>query len=393
MAVNPFAFGPTPRIVFGDGSLASIAEHITRYGRSITLVTGASSFAGSPHFKTLVNNLDKAGIKYCRISVSGEPSPEIIDAAVRECKKSASRAVVAIGGGSVLDAGKAIAAMAMVDGSVTEYMEVVGTKKHPGNKLPFIAVPTTSGTGSEATRNAVISKVGPQGFKYSLRHENFMPDVALVDPRLMLSCPVGITAACGMDALTQLLESFVSTKADPISSALALSGIKSIKENLLAACAHGAGDINVRACMAYAALMSGLALAHAGLGVVHGFAAAIGGLFNVPHGVICGNLLAPCIKITIERLKESSSGNNPFLAKYAAAGAALADSDSFDIYASCTVLLDVLYKWREELKIPNLSRFGVSEKDSAEIIKRTDCKNNPIKLSADDVSRILKESL
>ena len=187
--------------------------------------------------------------------------------------------VLSTGGGSVIDAGKAVSAMLRVEGSVAEYLEDVGTRKHPGTKVPFVAVPTTAGTGCEATRNAVLSRVGPDGFKKSLRHDNFLPDAAVVDPVLTLSCPPDITAACGLDALTQLLESFVSTKASVLTDVLALSGLEHIGNSLVPACTNSGQDIDMRANLSYAALMSGITLTSAGLGTVHGFASSIGGLF------------------------------------------------------------------------------------------------------------------
>ena len=184
-----------------------------------------------------------------------------------------------------MDAGKSISAMLTKTESIKEYLEGIGTKKHDGKKMPFVAVPTTSGTGSEATKNAVISEIGGRGFKKSLRHDNFVPDSVVIDPRLMISCPQNVTAASGMDVFSQLIEGYLSTNSSPMTDALALSGLRYIKEGLLKSYETG-DDIDARGKVAYASYLSGVVLANAGLGTVHGFASPIGGYFDIPHGVV-----------------------------------------------------------------------------------------------------------
>jgi alcohol dehydrogenase class IV len=275
---------------------------------------------------------------------------------------------------------------------VADYLEDVGTKIHPGAKVPFVAVPTTAGTGCEATRNAVLSSVGSGGYKKSLRHDNFMPDAAVVDPALTLSCSAGITAACGLDALTQLLESFVSTKASPLIDALASSGMERIGNSLVPACTGAAQDVAIRADLSYAALMSGIALANAGLGVVHGFASSIGGMFAVPHGVVCGALLAPCLRRTIRALSQNEAGL-PHLVKYARAGEILCARRRATARETCDMLIEKLEEFVHILKIPGLGSYGVTASSFDAIIDKTDNKNNPAKLDKEDMRKILMESI
>ena len=233
--------------------------------------------------------------------------------------------VVSIGGGSVIDAGKALSAMLPLDEPVKEYLEGVGTRKHPGTKIPFIAVPTTAGTGSETTGNSVLSETGPEGYKRSLRHENFIPDIALVDPELTLSCTSLQTAISGMDAFTQLLESFLSTRCNNLTDALALEGILHVRNSLKTAVSAG-DDPEARAGMSYASMLSGIAITNAGLGLVHGFASSIGGRKDIPHGVICGTLMGIVNRAIIERLLKE--GKDPAaLEKYIRLGKLLSGTD------------------------------------------------------------------
>ena len=288
-----------------------------------------------------------------------------------------------------------LSAMIPLDEPVHDYLEGVGTgKEHPGTKVPFIAVPTTAGTGSEATKNAVLSRPGRGGFKKSMRHDSFIPDVALVDPVLTLTCPPEVSAACGLDAFTQLLESFVSTRAGPVTDALALSGMERACRGLVPSVLEGASNLEARAHMAYASLLSGITLANAGLGTVHGFASEIGGLFDAPHGVICGTLLAPVTRLTIVRLRENRTEENlRRLEKYAAAGALLGGAEAKGIDDACNRLVERIDEWTETLKIARLARLGVTEADLPVIAASTGNKNNPVDFDRDDLVRILRERL
>jgi alcohol dehydrogenase class IV len=313
----------------------------------------------------------------------------MIDEAVREFSGYKPSVVVAIGGGSVLDAGKAISAMLPLQDSVKNYLEGVGSKSHPGDKIPFVAVPTTSGTGSEATKNAVLSEIGDRGYKRSLRHNRFVPDVAIVDPALTVSCPPAATAASGMDAFTQLLESYVSTAANPITDALAYEGLKCISGALLKTY-HDGSDLEARAEMSLASYLSGVTLANAGLGLVHGFASPIGGYFDIPHGVICSALMSPANEVTIRKLRAGNTKAAEALHKYAAAGKLFSGlGDKTDTYY-VDHLLSIIENYTQQLEIPNLASFGVKTADIDRIVKASDNKNNPVALDREEMIEVLE---
>jgi alcohol dehydrogenase class IV len=385
--INSFHFGRLPRIFFGKGKISEIQGIMRGYGREVLLVTGKSSFMNSQYGAMLLSSFEENGIAVNRIIISSEPTPERIDEAVLFCRFRKPDVVIAIGGGSVMDAGKAISAMLTQTGSVFDYLEGVGSKEPVGSKVPFIAIPTTSGTGSEATKNAVISVVGENGFKRSLRHDNFVPDIAIVDPELTLNCPPDITAASGMDCFTQLTEAFLSDKSNQYTDALAIEGLKAVKSSL-AGCVNDGTDIEARTGMSFAALTSGICLANAGLGVVHGFASSIGARYIIPHGLICGTLMAVSNELNISMLRKS--GKNPeALKKYAELGELFLDvkNKANDYYIDGFIAY--LQKITSELHLPGLKEAGVREEDFEEICRSTDCKNNPVMLSKDELREIL----
>lgn len=384
--VNPFRFARIPEIQFRNGSLSSLPALCLKYGRNIVLVTGRRSFLNSPGAEILFSEFRKEKILWHHITVASEPYPELVDNAVQLIGNEKIDLVVGIGGGSVLDAGKAISAMLYLNDSVKNYLEVEGTKSHPGTKVPFIAVPTTSGTGSEATKNAVITSVGKNGFKRSLRHDNFVPEVALVDPELTLNCPPDITSASGMDCFTQLTEAFLSDKSNLYTDAFAFEGLKSVKSSFTKVCKDGS-DPGARSGMSFAALTSGICLANAGLGVVHGFASSMGARYDIPHGLICGTLMASANEVTVRELRKIS--NKEALSKYSMLGKLFTDvkGRSDDYYTDAFV--DYLYKLSDDVGLPGLKSAGADSADFPEIVMQTDCKNNPVKLSPEALTEIL----
>jgi len=380
MALENFEFTANPVLFFGEGKINMLTDLLKQKGSSFVFIVG-NHFIESEKWAKLSDAMNKEGMQFQLTSFKGEPTVDYINNTVALYKSFKTDCIVSIGGGSIIDAGKALSAMLTVENPVEDYLEGVGKLIHPGTKIPMIAIPTTAGTGSEATKNAVICRHGVNGFKKSLRHNNFVPDIALIDPELIVSCSPEITAASGLDAFTQLLESYVSSKANTYTEALAMSGIKSVKDFLICSYSNG-NNVNARSAMAYAAYLSGLTLSNAGLGTVHGFASAIGGMFDIPHGIICGSLLAPCTKMNIQKLLQTN--NFSALEKYAKVGCVINNQFYQKMNESHIkgreMLIKKLYEWTEKLQIPSLS-------------SNTDNKNNPVQLTKEDLAVVLRERL
>ncbi|HRD65162.1 MAG TPA: iron-containing alcohol dehydrogenase [Candidatus Competibacter sp.] len=394
--IAPFSIARLPRIEFGAGSIKKLPGLIAQYGNRALLVTGQRSFVDSPHWPMLLAALEKAGIDWEQTRVGDEPSPQLVDEAVRQFHDKDITVVIGIGGGSVLDAAKAIAGLLPAGDSVMNYLEGVGPEKpYHGPATPFIAVPTTAGTGSEATKNAVLSKRGSEGFKKSFRHDLLVPEYALLDPDLLASCPKPQIAANAMDALTQLLESYVSTKANVFTDALAESGLKAVREGLFAWYEGGDQAAAGRSRMAYAALLSGVCLAQTGLGSVHGLASPLGAFFPIPHGVVCGTLVGAATRVNLAALR-ARDPDNPSWRKYARAGDILYGRHYANAEESHTALLTLLDGWTERLALPKLSLYGIRENDFAHIVahsRGSSMKTNPLVLHDTEIEDVLRQRL
>ncbi|NQT58980.1 MAG: iron-containing alcohol dehydrogenase [Bacteroidetes bacterium] len=391
-----------PQLIQGSGSLKKLTEWLSgRRFTSLILCTGGKSFDNSLFKEELFKLFSVQGIDYKRFIVSGEPSPELIDSITNSAASEPYDCVVGIGGGSVMDAAKAVAAMipvvrkngAQKSVSVYDYLEGVGTKKPEADRLGLVTIPTTSGTGSEATKNAVISRIGVNGFKKSLRHDNYVPDLAILDANLIRTCPQDITASSGLDAVTQLLESYVSTLSNPFTDALAEDGLIRAGKSLMAVYDDGL-NIQARGEMAYAAYLSGITLANANLGVVHGAAGLLGGIRPVPHGIACGTLLAEATKTITDKLVRDFDENNPALLKYSKAGYLLNfDKKYKNVKDGVTLLLDTLFTWQEVLKIPCLRKFGFTKEELLILAEKTDLKKTPVNLSVNEIRQIFTARL
>lgn len=382
-----FEFATATRIIFGAGKAAELPALTTAFGKRILLVTGSDP----RRFSKIVAALEAVSVTLEFFPISGEPSVPTIEDATRLARDWSIDVIVAIGGGSAIDAGKAIAALAANEGDPLDYLEVVG-KGNPLTKepLPFIAVPTTSGTGAEVTRNAVLS-VPEARVKVSLRSPHMLPNVALIDPKLTYDLPAGPTATTGMDALTQLIEPYLCNRANPMTDALCVEGIQRAAR-ALPVVVREPGNASARVDMSVASLFGGLALANAGLGAVHGFAGPIGGMFPAPHGAVCAALLPHVLRANLDALRFRDAGN-PILARFDTVARLLTgnpDAGADDAVDRCRSLA-------ASLNIPGLSSWGITENDVDEIVskaaKASSMKANPVVLTAEELATTLRAAL
>ena len=398
--MNPFhAFqvARLPEIRFGSGTLDQLPDVLAAYGSQVLLVTGRRSFQDSPRWQRLLSGLQANGLEWRHVTVDDEPSPDLVDEVVARQRGHAIDVVAGVGGGSVLDAAKAIAGLLRTGTSVLDHLEGVGKGiPYRGPKVPFVAVPTTAGTGSEATKNAVLSRRGPNGFKKSFRDNRLVAEVAIVDPSLLASCPKDLIAANGMDAFTQLLESYVSRRASPFTDALASSGMRAFRDGFWDAWAGGAdsaGPAYER--LAYASLCSGITLAQCGLGSVHGLASPLGAFFPIPHGVVCGTLVAAATQVNIAALR-AREPRNPALHKYAEAGVLLNARRYPDEAAAQDGLVELLTAWTARLALPRLRDFGMRHGDLDRVVANCrggSMQTNPLELTDRELLSLLQQRL
>lgn len=374
-------FSPT-RIIFGEGAAAGLPELARGFGSRVLVVTG-----GSPdRFAALVKALSAE-----TFSVPGEPTVELVRDGARLALEAGCDVVVSIGGGSAIDGGKAIAAIATNGGEPLDFLEVVGNGGSIGAApLPFIAVPTTAGTGSEVTRNAVLQSA-EHGVKASLRSPRMLPRVAVVDPELTYGLPPEVTASTGLDALTQLIEPFVSARANPLAGPFCVDGIRLVAGALRRACRDG-GDRDARHDMSLASLFGGLALANAGLGVVHGFASPLGGSWKAPHGALCAALLPHGMAANIAALRERAP-EHWALGRYST----IARLVTGDAHASLEDGVEWVRTLCGELGVPPLRAWGVTEADLPGVAEKaaaaSSTQANPIKLTGAELLGMVRAAL
>ena len=382
-----FEFATAQRIVFGPGTRAELPALAAGFGRRVFLVCGAN-----PDRHAVLLAALRAAVENVEVfPVPGEPTVALAEAGVRRLCAAGCTVVVAIGGGSVIDAGKAIAALAANPGEALDYLEIVGRGRPlTAVPLPFIAVPTTAGTGAEATRNAVLS-VPESRVKVSLRSAAMLPRVALVDPELALGLPAAVTATTGMDALTQLIESYLSCRENPMTDSFCRDGIGRVARALPRAFAEP-GDLAARSDLSLGALYSGMALANSGLGAVHGFAGPIGGSFAAPHGAVCAALLAPVLRANLAALL-TRAPEHPAqvrLAEVACWMTGDAAATAEDAARFCAEL-------SRRLAIPGLGAWGVRGADVPALVGKaaaaSSMKGNPLPLTPAELAAALEAAL
>jgi alcohol dehydrogenase class IV len=384
---GPFEFATATRIVFGAGRVREIGALASGLGTRALVVTGRDQARAGP----LLGSLKGASIESCLLRVAGEPGLDTVQNGVARAREEGCDLVVAVGGGSAIDTGKAVAAMLTNDGELLDFLEVIGGGRSLERPpAPFIAIPTTAGTGSEVTRNAVLSSAEHR-VKVSLRAPLMLPRVALVDPELTYELPPAITASTGLDALTQLIEPYVCSRTNPLTDALCLEGLGRAAKALPVAFANGL-DLGARHDMCVASLFGGLALANAGLGAVHGFAGPIGGMFPAPHGAICAALLPYVMEVNLRALRQRQPGAES-LGRYETVARLLTGSPA----AGPDQGVAWVARLTRELKIPPLGVYGIGSDAVDDLVeksaKASSMKANPIVLTRDELLEILRRAL
>ncbi|HWA26305.1 MAG TPA: iron-containing alcohol dehydrogenase [Lacunisphaera sp.] len=382
-----FEFATAGRIIFGPGTLREIGPAARESGRHAFVVSGRDPRRAQPLFDLL----GAENIAFTSWAIAGEPTVDAIRAATARARAAGCDFTVGFGGGSAIDSAKAIAALITNEGDPLDYLEVVGrglALSRPA--APCLAIPTTAGTGAEVTRNAVIAAPSHR-FKASLRHVSLLPRVALVDPDLTLDLPPAITAATGLDALTQLIEPYVSSRANPFTDALCVQGIPRAARSLAQAC-RDRRNPEARKDLALASLFSGLALANSGLGIVHGFAAPIGGMFAAPHGAICASLLPHAMAINLAAARARQPGGET-VQRY--------DEISRLLTGNPRAMADDGVAWIgqlvAELGIPRLSSWGITATDVSGLVEKatvaSSTKANPLPLTSAELTALVTAAL
>jgi len=382
-----FEFATAGQIIFGPGTLKEIGDLAADMGRRAFVVTGRTVDRAA----ALKGLLKKKGVAVTQFSIPAEPTTDLALAAVDSARREACDFVVGIGGGSVLDTGKVVAALLTNHGDLMDYLEVIG-RGQPLDREParYVAIPTTAGTGAEVTRNAVLDS--PQHrVKVSMRNRFMLPDLALVDPELTYSMPPDVTAATGLDAFTQLLEAYVSRQANPMTDGICREGMQRAARSLKTACFDGK-NAAARQDMCLASLFGGLALANAKLGAVHGFAGALGGMYDAPHGALCAGLLPHVMEANLKALQARAPGSEP-INRYDEVARIITGKSAGRAADGITWIQELC----EQLQVPRLAEYGIKEADFSSIVAKSinasSMKGNPVSLTEAELGEVLKQAV
>lgn len=392
--MDNFNFYMPNKIFFGKGKLENLYREILNYSNDVLLLCGEKSLKDNNYYFQIINEFDANNINYTVETITDEPSVDLIDSIVKKYKEENVSLIVGVGGGSVIDSAKAVSAMLKNDGSVMEYLDFIGDKKPNGKKVPFIAIPTTAGTGSETSTNAVIkSNSNDEPFKRSIRHINYAPNIAIIDPMLMLSCPKNIIKQAGINAFCQLLEGYISIDSNPITDTLAEEGLEKITRSFLNA--YNDNNYEAMSDLSYAAMLSGIVMTNAGLTSIHSFSSAISGLYtNIPYGNICSAIMINATLTNIQKIKDFDP-HNPAAFKYGKLGAMMAgidySPDKHEVFFRAVA--ETLEEWQSLFEFPTLSAFGITGDDFWKILEHTNLRNNPVELTEAEMESILEKSL
>jgi len=382
-----FEFATATRIIFGAEVVREAGKICAEMGRCAFVVTGKTASRAAP----LLEMLAEAGLRTVTFQVAGEPTIDLVQTGLEQARAANCDVVVGFGGGSPLDAGKAISGLLTNSGQLMDFLEVIGSGKQMKNRAaPYIAIPTTAGTGTEVTRNAVLTSPAHE-VKVSLRSPLLIPRVALVDPELTYTLPPTITASTGLDAFTQVLEPFVCNRTNPLIDTVCREGLQRAARSLRQVCEHGE-DKGAREDLALVSLFGGLALANAGLGAVHGFAAVLGGMFPAPHGAVCARLLPSVMEANVRAL-QAREPTRPALQRY--------EEIARILTGKATAMAGDGVTWVHELcralNIPPLATYGMRAANMPTVIEKaaqaSSMKANPVLLTHEEMQSILKKAV
>ncbi len=381
-----FEFATTSQIIFGPGTANEIGELAANMGNRAFFITGKSADRAA----SLIDRLNKQGVQVTQFSIPGEPTTDLALTAVESARRAACDFVVGMGGGSVLDTGKVVAALLTNSGDLMDYLEVIGSAQPLSHKpAAYVAIPTTAGTGAEVTRNAVLDS--PQHrVKVSMRSPLMLPDLALIDPELTYSMPPEITAFTGLDAFTQLLEAYVSPNANPLTDGICREGLQRAAQSLEKAYLEGQ-NADARQDMCLASLFGGFALANAKLGAVHGFAGPLGGMYGAPHGAVCAGLLPHVIEINLQAL-QTRAPESPAIDRYGDVARIITGN----AIARASEAVNWIRTLCSKLQIPRLAEYGIRQAEFSTIVANSknasSMKGNPILLTETELEQVLERA-